>query len=71
MNQLKKSIASNNVRFSRFNAKLSDNRMNERHWRLPSWRHSRLLAVTYYITLLSWLGTICVSSLAAIMRVNI
>jgi len=26
--------------------KLDDNRMKELHWRLPSWCHRRLLAVT-------------------------
>jgi len=30
------------------NANLSDNRMNEDHWRLASWRRRQLLAITYY-----------------------
>ena len=39
---IKQSIAQRQI-FSRFNANLSDNRMNELHCRLPSWRHRRPL----------------------------
>jgi len=33
--------------FRRLNAKLSDIRMNEIHWKMANWRHRRLLTVTY------------------------
>jgi len=47
------------VYFLRLNAKLNDIRMTKLHSRWASWRHRRLLAVTYYR-----------STLATILRVN-